>query len=105
MISKLHMQILKLDQFGYTVKLSKNGKDHKTFSGGIVTIILKTFLFWMFIKNCFKMLEYTDDSILQNETLTDYDSIGQINLISQGTIPFFRFMYKGEYIKNESKEQ
>ena len=49
MITKLHKIILKHDQFGHQVKLSKNGENHKTFTGGIVTILLNTYLIWMFI--------------------------------------------------------
>ena len=84
----------KLDAFGYQVSFtmkSGNGSQQTSIFGGIVTLLIYSFMaIYVYIK-IQKMTAGSLDNITQMEQLTDYQKLQKVNM--KGISPYFNIMY------------
>ena len=93
LINKLKAQ----DQFGKQVQLNLNQKpgSFKSLPGGIFSIILRIFYFYLTFTKFYEMFLYLDDQIQNYNTLTDFKKLGALEIDSLGSTPIYIIDYKG----------
>ena len=86
--------------FGHPIMMNYNQETtFNTLEGGVVSLFLNAFLVWLSITQFLSMLEHGNDTIMANQTTTDFEKIGSISLEKSNNIPFYRFFYKGKMLK------
>ena len=83
MFNKFKSMVTSMDLFGHPVNLkySNHGHEFKTFIGGIVSFIIKGFVFWMIINMAIDMGTYNrNDTDSVPNMLTERQLMDQVKL-------------------------
>ena len=89
------------DEFHHTPSLSFT----RTIPGGISSIILGAFVWWLWYYHFDMMFTYQDAVISTTETATNLDKIGTIKMNTMGTLPFYSVYYKGEELSRKDDKK
>ena len=86
--------------FGHTSLLNFNqhGPAFKTFQGGTISILLFSFLMYLFCGKLYTMFTFGSDTINVHYEIADFDSIGPLNMKEMGSVIFYMPEYKRRYI-------
>ena len=101
-IDKVKQTILSQDMFGHPIMMNYNSETtFKTLPGGIISLFLNAFIVWFSITQVLLMIHHGNNTIIANETVTDFEKIGSIGLIENNNIPIYRFAQNHVYLKSE----
>ena len=86
--------------FGYTSLLNfdKQGPAYNTFQGGTVSILLLSFLMYLFCGKLYTMFTFGSDTINIHQEIADFESIGPLNMKEMGNVMFYLPEYKRRFI-------
>ena len=82
--------------------ISPSMQNTKTVPGGVQSILLGTFIWWLWYYHLKIMFNYEDPLISTVESKTNFDKIGTIKMSEMGTSPFYSFYYEGSKMKINS---
>ena len=81
MFIKLNKKINEQDMFSYNFTLNfEKSNSNKTLPGGIFSIFNNLLTLWLVGYNLQQMFTYSNDSIQQYETVTDFDELGTVDI-------------------------
>ena len=93
-MKKIRSSIRGQDMFGHPVVLNFNrqGDTFTTVLGGCLSIIINAFLLGFVVYKGILLVDYRNDSIGLTKELTDYASIGELNMARDSSyMPYWQF--------------
>ena len=81
------------DSYGHTIALNFNrkGKTINTIFGGLITILAKTYLIYIFVSKTIIMFEHGDTTIRNYHTPVDFEKEGPYNFDEANMLIYFMF--------------
>ena len=92
----LKEQVKSQDAFGFPIGVRLDGDDmYNTVPGGIASLAMTLLLTWLSYGQTFTMLTFGANTITENESLANYEQIGELNLSDYNNLPMIRMFRNG----------
>ena len=95
MLDNINKTLKEQDKFCYNFQMNyEKGNSNKNITGGIFSVMNTLLTFWLVGYNLQQMFTYSNDSVQEYETVTNFDDLGTVDIDRLGgAIPFYSFAY------------
>ena len=78
--------LLEQDMFGtpVTLKFGKRGDSINTYSGALVTLVIKAFMTWFLVDRCIVLFSNSNNNIGYESSYTDFEALGSVEIAGSG---------------------